>query len=321
VTDGRRALQEAGVAHILRSTIGRYGATGAVGVALALAVAAPAQAQTVRVTQAPTMSGVMQVGQTLQASGGNADNETSSTYVWLRCDDNTPNSTVAEERVGDLEGCRPLNTSGDPRRYTLINPDLGKFMRVGLYAKRGDQDHWMVSAPSARVTNPPPPPPPAPTPAPTPIPTVAPAPSPTFDTAASAPVVAPTHGQILRESGPKRRAIRPFPVVRMRGRLTARGARVSLLSVRAPRAAKVTVRCKGHCPRKSWTASKRSKRLTRARAFERSLRSGTRITVIVTRSGYIGKRTTFVIRKGRAPTRKDKCVNSRDRVTTCPRGV
>jgi hypothetical protein len=307
----------------LISTIGRYGATGVVGVVLALAVAAPAQAQTVRVTQAPTMSGVTQVGQTLQASGGNADYETSSTYVWLRCDDNTPNSSVAEERVEDLSGCRPLNTSGDPRRYTLINADLGKFMRVGLYAKRGDSDHWMVGPPSARVTNPPPPPPPTPTPAPTPIPTVSPtpAPAPTFDTAASAPVVAPTHGQILRESGPKRRAIRPFPVVRMRGRLTTTGARVSLLSVRAPRAAKVTVRCKGHCPRASWAPSKRFKRLTRARAFERSLRSGTRITVIVTRSGYIGKRTTFVIRKGRAPSRTDKCLNSRNRVTSCPAGV
>ncbi len=311
------------MASLLISTIGRNRMTGMVVAAFAvLWFGAPAQAQTVRVTQAPTMSGQTWVGQTLQASGGNADNETSSSYVWLRCDDNTPNSTVPEERVEDLSGCRPLSTSGDPRRWTLTNTDLGKFMRIGLYAKRGDTDHWMVSAPSARIeAAAPPPPPPAPAPAPVPTPAPAPTPDPTFDVAAAAPAPAPTHGQVLRESGPKRRAIRPFPVVRMRGRLTTSGAQVSLLSVSAPRAAKVTVRCKGHCPVKSWAPSKRSKSVTRARAFERSLRSGTKITVTVTRNGYIGKRTTFVIKKGRAPSRTDKCLNNRNRVTSCPAGV
>jgi hypothetical protein len=295
--------------------------TGLVVAAFAvLAFGAPAQAQTVRVTQAPSMTGATQVGQTLETTGGRSEYATSTSYVWLRCDDNTPNSSVAEERVEDLSGCRPLSTSGDSRRYTLTNSDLGRFVRVGLYAKRGDQDHWMVSAPSARI-QPPAPPAPAPAPTPVPTPTPAPAPAPTFDTAAAAPVPAPTHGQVLRESGPKRRAIRPFPVVRMRGRLTTSGARVSLLSVRAPRAAKVTVRCKGRCPMKRWAPSSRSKRVTRARAFERSLRSGTRITVTVTRSGYIGKRTTFVIRKGRVPSRTDKCLNNRNRVTSCPAGV
>ena len=126
---------------------------------------------------------------------------------------------------------------------------------------------------------------------------------------------------MLHESASKRRAIRPFPVVRMRGRLTATGARVSLLSVRAPRAAKVTVRCKGRCPTARWAPASAQAQLTRARAFERSLRSGTRITVTVTRHGYIGKRTTFVIRRGRAPSRIDNCLNTRGRVTRCPAGV
>ena len=309
------------MASSLFRVIGRYGATGVVGVVLALVLAAQAQAQTVRVTQAPTMTGQTRVGQTLQASGGNADNAFSTSYVWLRCDDNTPNTTVPEERYFDLGGCRSLTTSGDPRRFTLTSADLGRYMRIGLYAKRGDSDHWMVSAPSARVESAAPAPTPTPVPAPIPTPTPTPTPDPTFDTAAPAPAPVQTQGQVLRESGPKRRAIRPFPVVRMKGRLTSSGAHVSLLSVRAPRAAKVTVHCKGHCPTKSWAPSKRSKRLTRARAFERSLRSGTRITVIVTRSGYIGKRTTFVIRKGRAPSRTDKCLNSRNRATSCPAGV
>ena len=123
---------------------------------------------------------------------------------------------------------------------------------------------------------------------------------------------------MLHNSASRRKAIRPFPVVRMRGRLTASGARVSLLSVRAPRPAKVTVRCKGSCPTDRWIRSSRKSRLTRVRAFERTLRSGTRITVTVTRHGYIGKRTTFVIRRGQAPLRVDNCLNPRGRVTRCP---
>ena len=107
----------------------------------------------------------------------------------------------------------------------------------------------------------------------------------------------------------------------MRGRLTLNGARVTLLTVRAPRAAKVTVRCKGSCPTSRWSPAARKKKLTRVRRFERALKSGTRISVTVTRNGYIGKRTIFVIRKGRAPTRVDNCINSRGRVTRCPVGV
>ena len=76
-------------------------------------------------------------------------------------------------------------------------------------------------------------------------PTPTPTPAPTFDTAAAAPTPVPTSGQVLQETARSRRVIRPFPVVRMRGVLTSTGAKVSVLSVRAPRAAKITLRCKG----------------------------------------------------------------------------
>ena len=158
-----------------------------------------------------------------------------------------------------------------------------------------------------------------PTPTPThPVPTVAPTPAPTFDVPAT-PVG--TNAPILTDTPSQRRAIRPFPIVRMRGRLTSNGARVTLLTVRAPRAATVTVRCKGSCPTSRWSPTERKKKLTRARSFERRLKSGTRISVTVSRNGYIGKRTVFVIRKGRAPSRVDNCLNSRGRVTRCPAGV
>jgi hypothetical protein len=147
------------------------------------------------------------------------------------------------------------------------------------------------------------------------------APAPSFDTATAAPTPVPTSGEVLQQTATKRRVIRPFPVVRMRGRLTTTGARVSLLSVRAPRAAKVFVHCKGSCPSRRWSRTARKSRLTRVSAFERSLRAGTRITVTVSRRGYVGKRTTFVIRRGLAPLRTDRCLNSKGRVTRCPAGV
>jgi hypothetical protein len=320
------------------STMRRVWAAGAVGVlfgTLAFAGTAAAQ-QSVRVTQAPTITGQFRVGQSLEATGGawQGPNGTQTRWVWMRCADNTPPGTVGEARSQqDLAGCDVINTTS--HRYTLQGQDLNRYMRLGIYAWRGNgdnvQDDLLVSAPSAQVAAaapppPPPPPPPAPTPTPTPVPTpvpvVAPAPAPTFDTAAAAPTPVPTRGQVLQDTAQSRRPIRPFPVVRMRGRLTFSGARVTLLTVRAPRAATVTVSCHGRdCPRHRWTAAQRKKQLTRARAFERVLRSGTRITVTVTRPGYIGKRTTFVVRRGKAPLRADRCLSVRGRVTRCPAGT
>ena len=162
---------------------------------------------------------------------------------------------------------------------------------------------------------------PVPTPcrpsAPTPTPT--PTPVPTFDTVAATPVT--TRGEILQETSRARRVIRPFPVVRMKGRLTARGADVQVLSVRASRAAKISVRCRASCPAGRWSRSDRKSRLTRMERYERGLRAGVKITVSVTRRGYVGKRTTFVIRRGAPPLRSDRCLSSKGRVTRCPSGV
>jgi hypothetical protein len=168
---------------------------------------------------------------------------------------------------------------------------------------------------------------PAPTVAPTPAPTVEPTPTPTptpdpsFDVPAT-PV--PTSGEVLQETSRHRRIIKPFPVIRMRGKLTTKGAAISLFTVRAPRTAKITVRCKGKsCPASRWsrTHTQRKSKLTRMGRFERGLRAGVVITVSVTRGGYLGKRTTFVIRKGAAPARADRCLSARGRITKCPAGV
>ena len=100
--------------------------------------------------------------------------------------------------------------------------------------------------------------------------------------------------------------MRPAPLVRIRGRLTRSGARITLLTVSAPRGARITVRCLGRgCPaqRIARTAS-----VTRLVRFERALPGGTRLIVTVTKRGRIGKHTTIAIRRGEAPTRRDRCL-------------
>ena len=103
------------------------------------------------------------------------------------------------------------------------------------------------------------------------------------------------------------RLMRPFPVVRIRGRLTRTGAQVTLFTVRGPRGARITVQCRGRgCPVRRWT--KTSRRLVHLRPLERHLRAGVKIQITVSRAGRIGKHTTIVIRRGKAPLRRDRCL-------------
>jgi hypothetical protein len=56
-------------------------------------------------------------------------------------------------------------------------------------------------------------------------------------------------------------------------------------------------------------------------AFERNLRSGTQLTITLTRTGYVGKRTVFKIRRGKAPLRSDSCLSpATGKVQKCPAG-
>lgn len=112
----------------------------------------------------------------------------------------------------------------------------------------------------------------------------------------------------------------PFPVVRIVGRLTRRGARVQLLSVRAAASATIFVRCfRRKCRRRSITRGRGFRRAVRFRRFERSLTSGTIIEVRVSRSDAIGKFTRFRIRRGRRPARSDRCLRPGEgRGTPCP---
>jgi hypothetical protein len=111
----------------------------------------------------------------------------------------------------------------------------------------------------------------------------------------------------------------PFPIVRMSGRIHSSGVSISLLSVRGPRGARITVICRGpgkSCPRRRTTTT--TKGATRLRSFERRLRAGTVLRIFVTKAGFVGKYTRFTIRRGKAPQRTDAC--SRPDITSliCP---
>jgi hypothetical protein len=81
---------------------------------------------------------------------------------------------------------------------------------------------------------------------------------------------------------------------------------ISALTVRAPRGARISVRCFGAgCPRESLA---RATKVTRLKAFEGRLRAGTRLVIRVTRAGFVGKHTTIRIRRGKAPARRDCCL-------------
>ena len=123
-----------------------------------------------------------------------------------------------------------------------------------------------------------------------------------------------------------RRALVPFPSVRIRGMTTAKGARIDLLSVRTPGGVRILVRCKGNtCPyarriRRARFAESRVRTIKLPGFNRRHVRAGTVIQIFVIDNGVIGKYTRFVIRRGlRAPKRVDRCaVPGKFRARSCP---
>ena len=178
-------------------------------------------------------------------------------------------------------------------RRTAFAATTARYVRVaGLAKANADKG---ISFWSAQVFGPPDPAPAAA--APTPAATG------TGTASTSAPIRLPDAGA---PASPRARLLTPFPVVRIRGSVTSLGARIALLTVRAPRGSRIEARCRGRsCPARRVIL--RSARVTRVRALERNFRSGTVIEVLVTRRGRIGKYTRFRVRSGRAPARTDSC--------------
>jgi hypothetical protein len=118
------------------------------------------------------------------------------------------------------------------------------------------------------------------------------------------------------------RLFHPAPVVRFVGSPTRRGARLELLSVTAPRGARVGIRCRGgKCPYKRKRFVSPGKRHT-LRALHRAFGARTVIEIRVTRPETIGKFTRLRFRRERRPARLDRCLNpgQPNKLIACPTG-
>ena len=102
--------------------------------------------------------------------------------------------------------------------------------------------------------------------------------------------------------------MRPFPVVRVAGRVTSRGS------------ARRSVRRGKGCDRKRLVTRARGvKRAKRLKRFQRSYVAGARLVIRVTSGRRIGKYTRIRIRQGRRPARVDRCVMPGSRAPqACP---
>ena len=263
---------------------GRRGPGVALGALLALALApAAADAKPPRITQDPVIAGNPQVGATLEAQDARWSGGGEPSWQWVRCDE--LDSDEGFRSCRSIEGATAIT-------YSVTAADEGKYLRVRLVVRNKDGSAWTLSQATAAVS-PAPPPPPEPSPPPAPAPLPAPAPPP--------PVV-----EVRDEQAASPRMMSPAPVVRIRGRLTRSGARITLLTVRAPRGARITVRCSGRrCPARRWA---RTAALTRVPRFQAAFPAGTRLVISVTKPRRIGKHTLIVIRRGKAPTRLDRCL-------------
>jgi hypothetical protein len=113
--------------------------------------------------------------------------------------------------------------------------------------------------------------------------------------------------------------LKPFPIVRMAGRITRSGVVLSAFEVVTAPGSRIEVRCSGRgCPmrRQSITVKFKSRSATvLARAADRVLlmrfrvlRAGQTIEIRITKPGTIGKYTRFRIKRARQPSRSDACL-------------
>ena len=271
------------------------GAAMAGAVVLGLVVPGGARAATMpAITAGPLIDGAAQVGADLTAKAAwTGDPSPTATWKWLRC--SKPSSCV---KIPEATGAK----------YRVVSADVGSVLRVWLQVTNSEGSVDKRSQPTAVVVaepTPTPTPTPTATPTPTPAPTATPEPTaastPAFDDSVAAAAAPPAPAGAPERTASRAPMLEPFPVVRIKGVFTASGAHVSLLSVRAPRGARVKVACRGRdCPLRRFKPRAGVKRL---RPFERDLRAGTRLEVTVTKPGYIGKVTVIVIRRNAAPRR------------------
>jgi hypothetical protein len=235
----------------------------------ALALAAPeARAE----CGAPAISGEEGVGSALTAKAGTCTGfpPPDVRLQWYRCSGDT--SATCTTSV------KPLQSS--PSAYTPTAADVGAHLAVKQVATTAPivppEVDWTLTDVIPQPTSPPPPPPPP-----------------------------PGGGG----GGTATPLLSPFPIVTIAGRLTRRGARLTRLTVRGPSGSNVLARCRGRgCGARSARATIGPRGSVRIRRFQRRLRARTRLEILVTKPGFVGKYTRFRIRKRRPPLRIDLCI-------------
>jgi PKD repeat protein len=106
----------------------------------------------------------------------------------------------------------------------------------------------------------------------------------------------------------------------MNGSLRGKITRVKLLRVRAPAGTTVVVSCKGKgCPKTKKVTKQGKGAPLRFKKFERHFRPGVKIVITVTKPGFLGRRTTYTMRRGAGPKRVDLCLApGATKATACP---
>jgi large repetitive protein len=119
--------------------------------------------------------------------------------------------------------------------------------------------------------------------------------------------------------------LQPFPIVRIAGRETGSGVRLTVLTVDAPVTATVTVRIRGAGGRATSvsrvaTAARggRSTVLLSFPRFARAIPAGSILEVRVSKAEHIGKLTRLIPHRGRLPTRQDLCLSPGGSPMRCP---
>ena len=100
----------------------------------------------------------------------------------------------------------------------------------------------------------------------------------------------------------------PFPVLVVTGRTRGARTRITGLLVRGQAGARVTVSCRGACRARPFTRRISRTRRVRLTKGELLYRSGAIIEIRVTGKARVGKFVRLRIRRGRAPSRLDRCL-------------
>jgi hypothetical protein len=123
-------------------------------------------------------------------------------------------------------------------------------------------------------------------------------------------VASSTLGPVFVASATATKRLTPFPVLVIVGRLRGSRTHISEFVVRAPRRARVSVRCRGkRCPFRLVRGQVGRRKRLRLRKAQRTFRTGQILEIRVTGRNRIGKFTRVTFRRGRAPRRSDLCLS------------